>query len=139
VASRNASARVEGQQSLSLQVRHPSFTLSVEAHCGLEAPRMMGFAFARERAESVKAVLVRGGVDADRVLVKSWSQTRPLVWAFGPGAGDANRRVELYVRCEDPCTELGRPARYSRNRRGSFLDEATSFGLSSTRVEESRR
>eukprot|EP00629_Pelagomonadales_sp_RCC1024_P019201 CAMPEP_0119288968 /NCGR_PEP_ID=MMETSP1329-20130426/38170_1 /TAXON_ID=114041 /ORGANISM="Genus nov. species nov., Strain RCC1024" /LENGTH=138 /DNA_ID=CAMNT_0007289751 /DNA_START=132 /DNA_END=545 /DNA_ORIENTATION=+ len=40
-----------------VMVRHPSFTLSVEAHCGLEAPRMMGFAFARERAESVKAVL----------------------------------------------------------------------------------
>ena len=68
-------------------------------------------------SESVKAVLVRGGVDADRVLVKSWSQTRPLVWAFGPGAGDANRRVELYVRCEDPCTEWGRPEIFSKSTR----------------------
>ena len=38
-------------------------------------------------------------MDAPRLRVRSFSNARPLVWAFGDPAGSANRRVELYVSC----------------------------------------
>ena len=39
------------------------------------------------------------GVREDRLAIRSYSNTRPLVWAFGDPQGSANRRVELYVSC----------------------------------------
>eukprot|EP00588_Corethron_pennatum_P022692 CAMPEP_0194335880 /NCGR_PEP_ID=MMETSP0171-20130528/71075_1 /TAXON_ID=218684 /ORGANISM="Corethron pennatum, Strain L29A3" /LENGTH=227 /DNA_ID=CAMNT_0039099133 /DNA_START=1 /DNA_END=684 /DNA_ORIENTATION=+ len=83
-----------------LLLRHSSMTVSIEAHCGLEVPRNMGYSFARERAKSVRTLLVGFGVGGDRLRIKSFSNTRPLVWAFGDPEGNANRRVELYVTCD---------------------------------------
>lgn len=77
--------------------RHQSITVSIEGHCGLEAPRAIGFQFTRERANSVKTVLVSHGISDDRLAVRGFSNTRPLVWRLGDRAGSANRRVELYV------------------------------------------
>lgn len=57
----------------------------------------MGYQFTRERANSVKEVLVSHGVDESRLVVRGFSNTRPLVWQLGDSAGAANRRVEVYV------------------------------------------
>lgn len=57
----------------------------------------MGYQFTRERANSVKEVLVSHGVDESRLVVRGYSNTRPLVWQLGDAAGAANRRVEVYV------------------------------------------
>lgn len=81
--------------------RHPDIAVSIEGHCGLEAPRAMGFHFTRERANSVKEVLVEHGVDEARLAVRGFSNTRPLVWQLGERAGAANRRVEVYVKIND--------------------------------------
>mmetsp|Transcript_22016 Transcript_22016/g.65996 ORF Transcript_22016/g.65996 Transcript_22016/m.65996 type:complete len:346 (-) Transcript_22016:41-1078(-) len=78
--------------------RHNTFAVSIEAHCGLEAPRSLGYGFSRDRARSVARALIDRGVEAARLSVVSWSNSKPLVWAFGEPAGSANRRVELYVR-----------------------------------------
>eukprot|EP00587_Corethron_hystrix_P010705 CAMPEP_0113320956 /NCGR_PEP_ID=MMETSP0010_2-20120614/14603_1 /TAXON_ID=216773 ORGANISM="Corethron hystrix, Strain 308" /NCGR_SAMPLE_ID=MMETSP0010_2 /ASSEMBLY_ACC=CAM_ASM_000155 /LENGTH=211 /DNA_ID=CAMNT_0000178933 /DNA_START=169 /DNA_END=804 /DNA_ORIENTATION=+ /assembly_acc=CAM_ASM_000155 len=74
-------------------------TVKIEAHCGLEAPRSLGYSFARERAKSVREALVGFDVDRSRLHIKSFSNARPLVWAFGHPEGNPNRRVELYVTC----------------------------------------
>ena len=89
-----------------LMKRHRSFSVSIEAHCGLEAPRDAGYIFARERGRNVKIALHACGVEPERLEVISYGNRRPLVWAFGnpsdaKDAGSANRRVELYVRCGD--------------------------------------
>ena len=89
-----------------LMQRHRSFSVSIEAHCGLEAPRDAGYIFARERGRNVKIALIACGLESERLTVVSYGNRRPLVWAFGnPGdakdAGGPNRRVELYVRSPD--------------------------------------
>ena len=98
--------------------KHSSLTLSIEAHCGLEAKFAMPLPgqardFTRARAAAVRDALfeqsTRAGIelDAARVLVRAWGCSRPLVWCFGqPGMGEPydpegaakNRRVELFLR-----------------------------------------
>ncbi|KAH8092433.1 nucleoside 2-deoxyribosyltransferase YtoQ [Aureococcus anophagefferens] len=51
-----------GQQRRPRAATRRSMTVSIEAHCGLEAPRAMGYSFARERARSVRAAVVALGV-----------------------------------------------------------------------------
>ena len=94
------------QRFAALMKRHQSFSVSIEAHCGLEAPRDAGYIFARERGRNVKIALLACGLEPERLQVISYGNRRPLVWAFGnPGdakdAGGPNRRVELYVRSPD--------------------------------------
>ncbi|KAJ8613611.1 hypothetical protein CTAYLR_006156 [Chrysophaeum taylorii] len=90
--------------------RHEAIKVSIEGHCGLEAPRAMGYPFTRERANSVKAVLVSHGVDDQRLTVRGYSNTRPLVWELGDAKGAANRRVELYVNIHGLEVPSRRPA-----------------------------
>ena len=94
------------QRFAALMQRHRSFSVSIEAHCGLEAPRDAGYIFARERGRNVKIALLACGLEPERLQVISYGNRRPLVWAFGnpsdeKDAGSPNRRVELYVRSPD--------------------------------------
>lgn len=103
-----------------LLFRHPSLTLSIEAHCGLEAQYAMPLpgqarAFTRQRADAVKVALEaqaeQAGVELEgRIQIRAWGCARPLVWCYGhPGMGEPidpegaakNRRVELYLSSGD--------------------------------------
>ena len=76
-------------------------TVSIEAHCGLEAPRAMGYSFARERARSVRAAVVApgavwkstGGMDASsetsNLSISAKSKSIRLIF----GRIDRSRRV----------------------------------------------
>jgi len=86
------------QRFAMLLKRHPSLTLSIEAHCGLEAPtRAFARGFTRRRAESVRETFIVSGVGAERMRIRAWGSSRPLVWARGEPAGSPNRRVELFI------------------------------------------
>jgi outer membrane protein OmpA-like peptidoglycan-associated protein len=120
------SAHPSLQKLAQLLARHTTLTLSIEAHCGLEALFAMPLpgqarAFTRQRARAVRNALycqaheVDVALDASRVVEKAWGCSRPLQWCFGQivpqnmgldvpfdTAGAAkNRRVELYLRCGD--------------------------------------
>ena len=84
--------------------RHAAIRVSIEGHCGLEAPPGIAYTFTRQRAMAVREVLETNGVALSRLYVKGWGNERPLVWGWGDGTdgrtgpdGNANRRVELYV------------------------------------------
>ena len=93
-------------------LQHTSLSISVEAHCGLEAPTDAGRHFTKLRALAVKQAMeqhaqAQTGTDGllrGRIITRAWSNTRPLVWATAsdvssaadPGA--ANRRVELFLK-----------------------------------------
>lgn len=84
-----------------LMKRHRSFSVSIEAHCGLEAPRNAAYMFARERGRNVQRALVSMGVELERFSIMSYGNRRPLIWAHGDPEARPNRRVELYVRSPD--------------------------------------
>ncbi len=96
-------------------VRHPHFNISIEAHCGLEAPRHAAIYFTKMRALSVKRAMLQHVAAIDpaaaealrsRIITRAFGNYRPLVWTVQdrqPGAGitdrgEQNRRVELYLK-----------------------------------------
>ena len=118
----DASAGPSLQRIAQLLSKHSSLTLSIEAHCGLEARYHMphpGQAkeYSRLRARAVQDALLEqaaeSGIDIaelqQRIVCRAWGFSRPLVWAFNDGYGEQvdaeasarNRRVELYLRCGD--------------------------------------
>ena len=118
----DASAEPSLQRIAQLLSKHSSLTLSIEAHCGLEARYHMphpGQAkeYSRLRARAVQDALLEqaaeSGIDTaelqQRIVCRAWGFSRPLVWAFNDGYGEQvdaeasarNRRVELYLRCGD--------------------------------------
>lgn len=109
--------------------QHKELKVSIEGHCGLEAIYRMASArhaksYSRERAISVRRALEGEAQQIhvnlkDRITVRGWGYSRPLVWAMIPGhepeldasteagrkkqyEGSAkNRRVEWYLRVGD--------------------------------------
>jgi outer membrane protein OmpA-like peptidoglycan-associated protein len=84
--------------------RHTALSLSIEAHCGLEAQARFAEHFTRRRALAVRSAMEEfaeqaGAPDAlaGRLHTRAWGNSRPVIWAHGEEAGEANRRVELYL------------------------------------------
>ena len=113
----DASAHESLQKVARLLSRHKSLSVSIDAHCGLEARYAMPLPgqareFTRDRGEAVREALVQQAVaagvqlDESRVQVRAWGCSRPLHWCFGqpmsepfdPERASKNRRVELYLR-----------------------------------------
>ena len=96
-------ARPSIQRVSDMLRRHRGLSISIEAHCGLEAQARFAEHFTRRRAMAVRRALEEcagdGGTEtlSGRIHTRAWGNSRPVVWAHGEGAGAANRRVELYL------------------------------------------
>jgi outer membrane protein OmpA-like peptidoglycan-associated protein len=83
--------------------RHQGLSISIEAHCGLEAQARFAEHFTRRRAMAVRRALEKCAGDeggealSGRIHTRAWGNSRPVVWAHGEDPGAANRRVELYL------------------------------------------
>eukprot|EP01045_Picozoa_sp_COSAG04_P042746 COSAG04_NODE_13658_length_597_cov_0.674699_1_plen_154_part_10 len=92
-------------QVVKMLLRHTALTLSIEAHCGLEAGEQYAEHFTRRRALAVRRAMERiledQGHDPEllrgRLVTRAWGNSRPLIWAHGEEPGARNRRVELYL------------------------------------------
>eukprot|EP01051_Picozoa_sp_SAG22_P002456 SAG22_NODE_110_length_19679_cov_45.046527_8_plen_242_part_00 len=74
--------------------RHQSLQLSIEAHCGLEAPAAFARNFTRRRAMAVRRSMEEfaeeighGPGISGRLRCAAWGNSRPLVWARGEDGG----------------------------------------------------
>mmetsp|Transcript_56285 Transcript_56285/g.103307 ORF Transcript_56285/g.103307 Transcript_56285/m.103307 type:complete len:288 (-) Transcript_56285:58-921(-) len=82
-----------------LMMRHIPLTILIEGHCGLEPPsREEARRISALRASSVCNALVAHGVARKRMKMRSWGNSRPLVWEHGEPMGSPNRRVEVFFR-----------------------------------------
>ena len=83
--------------------RHQGLSISIEAHCGLEAQARFAEHFTRRRALAVRTAMEQcAGVEGaealrGRIHTRAWGNSRPVVWAHGEDPGGPNRRVELYL------------------------------------------
>jgi outer membrane protein OmpA-like peptidoglycan-associated protein len=75
----------------------PTQRVLVEGHTDSDGTAMYNLQLSRLRADSVRSVLVAGGVSPDRLESQGYGETRPIA-TNGTAAGKAqNRRVELVL------------------------------------------
>ncbi|KAA8484640.1 OOP family OmpA-OmpF porin [Arcticibacter tournemirensis] len=72
-----------------------SSTLTLEGHASAEGTEAYNMNLSRDRANSVKTYLVNSGVDANRVTVKAFGESRPLASNSTEEGRVQNRRVEI--------------------------------------------
>lgn len=81
--------------------RHPSLVVSLEAHCGLEAPtRTFAHSYSQRCAQAVGRQLAAHGIGQDRIKSVAYGNSRPLVWTCNSHStveGTPNRRVEMFL------------------------------------------
>ncbi len=94
---------VEAQRTLGKNIawldRHPDAVLVLEGHCDERGDAAYNEQLGDRRARRVKASLIAGHVDAERlIMVVSHGEERPLDARHTADAWRQNRRVEFIVR-----------------------------------------
>jgi peptidoglycan-associated lipoprotein len=76
---------------------HPHTYIFVEGHCDERGPEAYNLALGARRSDSVRNLLINGGVDPDRIFTISYGKERPLVLEHHEEAWGQNRRAEFKV------------------------------------------
>ena len=85
------------KKAASILRANPGLNVELAGHTDSIGSEEYNMELGRRRAEAVKRILVRYGVSADRLLVQSYGETKPIA-DNGTAAGRAkNRRVEINV------------------------------------------
>ncbi|WP_374166322.1 OmpA family protein [Arcticibacter sp. MXS-1] len=72
-----------------------SSSLTLEGHASAEGTEAYNMNLSRDRANSVKTYLVNSGVDANRITVKGYGESRPIASNSTEEGRVQNRRVEI--------------------------------------------
>lgn len=75
--------------------KNPRVYLFVEGHCDERGAAAYNLALGSRRSNSVRNLLVKGGVDMNRVFTISYGKERPLVLGKSPADWRKNRRVQF--------------------------------------------
>ena len=70
-------------------------SLTLEGHASAEGTEQYNMNLSRDRANSVKTYLVNSGVDANRITVRAYGETRPISSNSTEEGRVLNRRVEI--------------------------------------------
>jgi outer membrane protein OmpA-like peptidoglycan-associated protein len=77
--------------------QYPNHQISVEGHTDSLGSDAYNQRLSEERAASVRAALVAGGVDASRITSRGFGETQPVADNSTPAGRQRNRRVEVVV------------------------------------------
>jgi peptidoglycan-associated lipoprotein len=77
--------------------RHPNLYLFIEGHCDERGAAAYNLALGSRRSNSVRALLVKQGVDYNRVFTVSYGKERPLANGKGEAAWKQNRRAQFKI------------------------------------------
>jgi outer membrane protein OmpA-like peptidoglycan-associated protein len=91
---RSESANVIKEIAAALQ-KQPSLKVRIEGHTDSTGDAAKNLDLSKRRAESVKAALVKLGIDAARLTTEGFGQTKPLSTNDTPQGRAENRRVEF--------------------------------------------
>jgi outer membrane protein OmpA-like peptidoglycan-associated protein len=80
-------------------VANPKVTIEVQGHTDNVGAAAMNLKLSQDRANSVKAYLVKGGVDESRLVAKGYGMNQPLVPNDNAANKALNRRVQ-FIRTE---------------------------------------
>lgn len=74
---------------------NPDVSLEIEGHTDNVGAPAANLALSRERAASVRAALIKGGIEAERLTTAGFGDTRPVADNTSEEGRARNRRVEL--------------------------------------------
>ena len=77
--------------------RNPHVYLTVEGHCDERASAAYNMALGARRANHVRVLLIKNGIDFNRIYTISHGKEKPVALGHGPEDLRANRRVEFKV------------------------------------------
>jgi outer membrane protein OmpA-like peptidoglycan-associated protein len=80
-----------------VMIQYPDTRITVEGHTDNSGKEAYNMKLSKQRAESVRDLLVENGVDASRVSVMPFGETSPIASNDTPEGRQQNRRVEIKI------------------------------------------
>lgn len=77
--------------------KHPNTYVSIEGHCDERASAAYNLALGTRRANHVRVLLIKQGIDFNRVYTISHGKERPMSLGHNPEDWQRNRRVEFKI------------------------------------------
>jgi peptidoglycan-associated lipoprotein len=74
---------------------HPEYTLVVEGHCDERGTSEYNIALGERRANTIATHLAKQGLDASRIVTRSWGEERPIATCHEESCWWQNRRGEF--------------------------------------------
>src|SRR5919202_302545 len=90
--------------------QYPNHQISVEGHTDSLGSETYNQRLSEERAAAVRAALVAGGVDPNRITSKGFGETQPVADNGTPAGRQRNRRVEVVVLGAGTLADAQQPA-----------------------------
>jgi len=97
-AEPTAESRGEWAEILAAVESRPAAEITVSGHTDSAGADAFNRALSRERATAIRDALERAGVDAGRIALEAWGESRPAVVRPNGQAEPRNRRVVIRVR-----------------------------------------
>ena len=91
------SANILGQLAATMRARADIMRLRITVHVQPTKDAKKDLALSSKRAEAVKAWLLQAGIAEERLEVRGFGGTKPLVPPSQKGAAQINDRVELII------------------------------------------
>ena len=76
---------------------NPSIKIEVAGHTDAVGARNVNQSISQARAKSVEAVLIKNGIDKDRIIARGYGEDIPMVKNSPKGYSKINRRVEFNI------------------------------------------
>ncbi len=77
--------------------RHGDVYIFIEGHCDERGPAAYNLALGTRRANSVRNLLIKQGVDLNRIFTVSYGKERPIVQGENEGSWWQNRRAQFKI------------------------------------------
>ncbi len=73
------------------------FLLLIEGHCDERGTEEYNIALGERRAQTAAQFLIERGVNPERIVTKSWGESKPLATGHSEDSWKLNRRAEFFI------------------------------------------
>jgi len=75
----------------------PEYNLVIEGHCDERGTSEYNLTLGEKRAKAAANHVIGRGINAERIVTRSWGKERPLVQGHDENTWAQNRRAEFYA------------------------------------------
>lgn len=96
-ASITAAAQQNVNDLIQIMQAYPSLNIRVEGNTDSTGPEALNDPLSADRADAVKAALVKAGIDASRIATRERGETKPVASNETEAGRQKNRRIDIVV------------------------------------------